>query len=1599
MSESESTSASTIVRQTRLEYEEMRRKLAETEKKLNRLARLEARGQSGSSHNAGTGPPEPQGMASSRLRTQRDAGDHSTLPDLQLSAPTASVEDVRSVRSELSTLPGSYTGFASRPFPASTPSKQALAQGTDKPVGEDVYDSDSSGSLHAAGSNNNNSVKLLRQNQRLLSEVERLVCELQSAKHREGELRLELEGCQGQVTELQERVEELRSETEAQDKALRSAEQHLMESQRQTKLAQQELLSCQQHIKDMRSELEEERKARSSVEAQRDEAVRNFLDTQTALEDFQRRNHERMKKLEESEDHLRDSLAHTNAERDELLHRVDSLQTSANKHEAEIERLQALMVMEQETKEEMETQSLDLRRQLAKLTTRLQKAEEEGVQVSRLRQENAALLSEVEEGRELISQLEDIADHLRRQRLAQQAGMADDSGNFSIHLGVSMHSNAASSKTVDASCSRAEGRRRGAGAGAEGNTNNNGSTISNLLTELRGMLFEMDDEIRRLRSQLSAQEEEQRVLSDMRAELNALMSKAEQGEQQTRGLEQVVGRLEADKAALARQVMQQEQDLTSQSSQLCTVEARLAQRNAQIIELQEDANRRCEEISCLEKEIWKKSSAISQLESKLEEKRDEVNDLQSQVREARQDATLMEGELKATRCKAQSLQMDVDRCRANEQQNQAAISAQCRQFDRQLEKLRSEMNSKESLSQEMQRVVQQAQQELAQKDTLIHQLETTLLEAQKKLSDVSRQSKECVAEVEARLSHSVQQNSQLESALLLCRNEIAEHLTSMERTRQKFDSELGKRENTIQRLEDRVRSLQQEMDQHAEHNVQLEREVAEKHSTVLHLQSRLAQLEGAESALKDNVGQLEQQLMREKGQWMMEADELERKLSSLSAELDTAQTRSSDLKTTIKELQEEARQNEYQRCCLEEALQKEKAASRSQAERIPRLERDIRDLRVELEQKIEIVNDLEDMLRNKDADLDQQRSLVEQLDVDKLRLQRELKQLDETKSQLEASVERLQFDGRAKEQILSDTREVLRKTEAELSGKTVEASDLRDMLDERQKELEERVKAVKHLEHTITETQEEMSQRMQRVDSTLHKYETEIAERTAQIADLDDRLKETQAELMEKSRQLGQQQQLSQRQQMELQAATAKVDELDNTNARQKQRLEEQRKEIVDITQDMRLTREQHQTEHMEFLSVRRDLAASRREVERLCRELEEREAAQCSKDQDTARLSEELGSSQARAAQSEARLVAREKQHERDLAELRDKYQGEVDCLRRSREEVVEQQVQTVGKLKDQMSENELVYRERLDSARCELEALQNELSLRRDLVRNANDTICKKDHEIANLKAQVSRLERQGQTTRTGSAVARYQASLANQSLEGDSTRTMVQLTSSSTTSADHQYTTSNYRFYSNSSPLSRHDLSHNNANLPPNPHPQSHSVNELPMKDTWDDKDPQDADYTTDRLIFSFEKLGAGPADTGGERVCVKDGEGNGVAEGSKSDTTAKPPAESSSGPKEKGEGSHGRKGGGGGGTKSAGSVSFKAQAAHSRALSAPSVKVQGLKLARRKAKAGGAKVPVKKLSSGKGERGDFSHQYKDPETLVSTYKGGASPTMPE
>ncbi|XP_025112777.1 coiled-coil domain-containing protein 18-like isoform X2 [Pomacea canaliculata] len=1531
MSESD-TSASAIVRQTRMDYEEMRRKLAETEKKLNKLARLESK---------------------------------ALEEDRFLPGATASLEDLESVRSELSTVPGSYTGFASQRFPASTPSKKQ--KDNVKPPYEN-YNSDAFGDSQGQ----TNDVKHFRQNQCLLTEVERLAGELHFAREKELELRNKLSSQHDHVMELQDRVEELQGETEALDRALRSSEEHLTESQQQMVSLQQQLLSCQQELQDLHLEVQEEHRIRCSIEKQRDEALQNFLEVQETLEKYQRHSHDKIKSLEKSEDHLRDSLAHANEERDELLLKVDSLQSALTAHEQEIERLQALSAVEQETKHDMETQALELRQHLAKLTARLQKCEKEILEISVLRQENAVLSSEVEENCEVFNQLEDLLKQLQQMRATDQhKQIPDDSGHVSFHFASA---SVTSGKNHSVSYSQSDT--------LAANTNNNGKTVEVVLNELRAMLFDMDEEIHRLRNRLLAKEEETCVIDGLKAEVSQLVKKAIHGEEQTSEMEKMIGRVEADRTWLARQLMECQEEVTKRDSQLVTLEARLSQRNAQIIELQEDLSRRCSEMTCLEKEVWKKSSHVSQMETLLEEKREEIAEYLASVTELQRKSTAQEEEVASTRQKIKTLQMELERRLAEETKSQALHMSRCQQYEDQIDVLEQDLQKRKSQYEAVNHQAHQLQQDCQEKENLIQHLEETIVETRRELETTTRRGQEVLRQLEDRLTHSSQQVTQLESALLLCRNEIQEHVQTIREMQQHFEHEVNKREQSIKHLEQQLKEAQRKASQQAEDKMHLEQELLEKNAALHHWEAHISELEQKEASLHASVSHLEQQLLQTKSRWRAESDELHHKIEAQSAELDKALSTCSGLRQTVKEIEEEDRQLSSQKSLLEKRLQEEISNSRTQVSHANRLEKNVRDLRVELEQKIEIVGQLEDQLQNKEADLQQQLHLVEELDVQQLRLQRDLKQALEKSSLLDEQVQKLQFEVKAKDQILNDTREILRKTQAELSEKTLEAKELKEAVDERQQELEGRVAMVAQLERTICETHNEMSQRMERVDSTLRKYEAEIKERTGQIADLDDKLQLAQAQQMETSLQLRQQQQVAQRQQVELQANSAKMEELEMTNQRQKQKLEEQRQENVEVTQELRLTREQLQTQHSEFLSTRRELGAVRRECERLSKELEEVMKVQRSKDQDTARLSEELGASQARTAQAEARLLAETNRLQREKQELQACHREELDALTKAHDQAQQQHASAVERttsLSHKLTENERLYEHRLDQARSELEALQNEVTSRKELIRNANETIFMRDSEIARLKAQISRMERMLPShakAELASSVPVLKASYQPSSTSIASSESAFAYSkgfhnslrqASVNQRKEHRHPLTSTSRYEGAPPALSGAHFNNNANLN-----SSQNASELPMKDTWADTSENEEGYLMDPMIFSFEKLDGELGKADGDL-------------GSNSEVDSECPRQPS-----------------GSETTTIDQVQGVCEVTGGKAMLEvkQSVKVNAgakkkpqavLHTDRLKGKVGNKSQSLSKRTSlGKEEKGDYFHHQFEPDTLIGTYR---------
>lgn len=186
---------------------------------------------------------------------------------------------------------------------------------------------------------------------------------------------------------------------------------------------------------------------------------------------------------------------------------------------------------------------------------------------------------------------------------------------------------------------------------------------------------------------------------------------------------------------------------------------------------------------------------------------------------------------------------------------------------------------------------------------------------------------------------------------------------------------------------------------------------------------------------------------------------------------------------------------------------------------------------------------------------------------------------------------------------------------------------------------------------------------------------------------------------------------------------------------------------------------------------------------------------------------------------------------------------------------------------------------------------------------------------------------------------------------------------------------------------SPLSYHDLSHNNANLN-----SSHNASELPIKDTWDDKDPQSVDgkeYAADHLIFSFERLGAHFVQTGGEGgVCLTDAKAD---EFDGEATTLKMSTGPDFGLKSKNDANNDSKKGSSSVGKNQGPSAtdkFQAGSARTQSASATKSQPQGQKTGKKKVKLSGnsnGKLHAKRSGSARGEKEDYSHHHQGTQLV--------------
>ncbi|XP_034299480.2 coiled-coil domain-containing protein 18 isoform X1 [Magallana gigas] len=1354
--------------------QDIRKRLLDTERNLKKLSKIEKKG------NYDDSDLESISTLNSLPVTERLVV---TMDDLMRNPHHHDVScDKDSIKSGLATLPeSSYAGFERIQHASSTPNKpqqafsrldrhdrvQFMERGSQQESGEIRY-------LKEANK------KLLQQNHKLLGEMERYSDELNAARSKVQELSTELDEYRQSVPDLEDRIVGLQAETDSQDKALREAEERYEKIERQNADYQLQIKQNKQEIEDLQSDLNDERKKRKGAEVQRDEALQNFIDAQETLEDYQRKAKDKTRKLENNEDYLRDSLGEANQEREDLLERISLLQAKLKSQNEEIRRLELLEHVELDSRRDLEKQNAELKSLLAKNTSKLSKLETESLTVESLKRENSRLQSqvdhqreqlsvcqqEIEESRTMLSQLEQLAQQVQNQNKSQNRGASfNDSGVYS----VSVRAVADSSKSQSHDMGSATFYRS---AGAEYGASEQVSAASGgaraILQDLRMQLAMKDAEIQRLHSCLQSQEASSQtmLIESLRQELTSMLENKHQGAHKVQELEMLVSQYEADKSRLAGEIAELKREIGDKETQNTSFENRITQRNSQLIELQEQINHKCTEISNLEREVRKKSSQINQLEEQLDEKSIEFSNCVSRVKQLEHDVTFRDEEITRIQVELKEKQQGLQQLRTSTDRNQQLHQEQCKDYEKQIEILQKEMESKSSVYQENSSQLSHHRRELDEKNSQLKKLQKELDRTKEELEVQTQQSRFAIRQLETQAHEGTSQMKQLEMALLQCKEEIKTYLGALEESRDKYDRDIRHKEEMViiednpdiyttstwriyhvNKMERHIKQIQKALEEKYQENIDLEKTVFEHQTMLQQSTTRIAELEDIQSELGKQVSKLEHQLLTQKAQSMTESQMTEKKLKQACEDLEHRTVTINKLTDALRELEVEKKNMNEEINMLEQQLQDEQEASDDKTKRMSKLEKDIRDLRVQLEQKIEIVNDYEDQIQKKTQDMDQQVQLVSDLDSEVKRLQVVQKQAMEQSEDTEMKLQKVIREDKAKEEMIEDMKDTLRKTQEELNEKRHEAYKLSEALEDRQRELQQRTMQVTELSNTVKEQHAEMKQRIMTLESSLKKYEMEIQERTKQIAELDDRLQQTQSELGEMTLQYQHADQLCKKQNLELQAKTAKLQELEKTVERQHMKMEEQKDENVEVTQELRLTREQLQQQHSEFMSTRRQLAQVNRENERLSRDVEEINMVKETRETDTARLEEELGATKAREVQAETRLKTEIRLRNEEMERVREEHQILVDELQRSISHISEDKERVERDLEKKMiqiKELEIHYQAQFDLLQKELENIQEEMIAKKQLASVANESLIIKDSEIARLRTKISGLER---------------------------------------------------------------------------------------------------------------------------------------------------------------------------------------------------------------------------------------------------------------
>ncbi|XP_052658393.1 coiled-coil domain-containing protein 18 isoform X4 [Harpia harpyja] len=914
---------------------------------------------------------------------------------------------------------------------------------------------------------------LASQNHYLKNRVETMNFELMQSKTRICYLESTLGTHLVSIPKLKEQIVNLEAEVSAQDKILRDAEDKLDQSQKTGMERENMLQRYKKDYKNLKMELIERSKQGKRAEQQRNEALLNVEELTRAFKKYKEKITEKLEKVKAEEVVLGKRLINCEKEKEKMNEKCVSYRKDLNILEEQLRQLKEENHSTKEKIKTLEAKNTDVVSMLTRSDQKIIELESELSEKEIVLKEKNALISENTELRALTAQ-----QHNRLKLYHQE--IEDSREELNILETIISQLSLSTSEELKWHHSK---HQLSSSSTKEALSESWFESNKPLIADLSIKLAMKEAEIQKPCANLTICTGAEHLSNDNEGQENSRLCGLEtepvklirsQGERRKcQQLELISKEFEKERQRFQKEVEELRTKLTKADDVNSSLKTSMAQRASQFQIIQEDLLKKASKTSSLEREVTKKSSQLSALEKQLEEKTIAYS-------AAATRNTELEQELMGKNRRIHELETTISE--EHEQVTSAFEKAKLVHLEE-----HKEMEKQIELEMENQNV---------KKDQGLKMLKSQLTEETIKVR-------------------------QLESALDVCKEEVALYLNQSQENKEIFENQLKKKFEEVRYLQKEIKLKDQNIQDTSEQNILLQQTLHHQQQMLQQETIRNGELEDNQIKLEKQVSNLEQELQKQKACAEDELRKVEEKRRLAAQEADLNRQKVDELNGTIRQIKLEMDQCKSELTGMEKEVVQLKRDGEDKAMQINQLDIILEEARSELNEKANEVNDLQDKLLQSETCHREALQKIVELESALENAHGELKITLTQLQELQDALQNAQSSLEKKHVAIMDLTTELRYCKGEIEDKKQELLDMDQALKERNWELKQRAAQVRpfqitQLDMTVREHRGEMEQQIIRLEANLEKSELEIKECNKQIESLEKKLQRSKDELREK---------------------------------------------------------------------------------------------------------------------------------------------------------------------------------------------------------------------------------------------------------------------------------------------------------------------------------------------------------------------------------------------------------------------------------------------------------------------------------------------------